>query len=264
MKLKFSKLSGAGNDFILVEKRALGRLSGPAAAKKLCARRFSIGADGLLIVEKRGLRLAYFNSDGSKAFCGNGARSAAWWMHSQGWAGKKFKLATTAGLLDVSILGKERAKLSMPAAKGLRQNLKLSALGRRWSVDYITVGVPHAVVEIPASQLDDFPVNTVGKALRSHRAFGKAGANVNFVAPGVVLKVRTFERGVEGETLACGSGVVASAICASHWDKKRAPIRLRAKSGAVLSVDFKRTGKNFSALSLEGPARVIYTGETVL
>lgn len=264
MKVRFAKLSGAGNDFILVEKSALRGLSGPAAARKLCPRRSSIGADGLLVVEKKGLRLSYFNADGSKAFCGNGARSAAWWMHERGWAGTRFILATTAGKLGVTILGRERARLSMPDAKKLRQGLKLKALGRAWPVDYVVVGVPHAVVEVPASRLKDLDVDALGRALRFHRAFGRAGANVNFTAPGGVLRVRTYERGVEGETLACGSGVVAAAVCASHWDKKRAPIRVRVQSGAVLAVDFKRADGKISAVSLEGPARIVYTGETVL
>lgn len=151
----------------------------------------------------------------------------------------------------------------MPDARGLRRGLRLKAGGRTWTVDFVDTGVPHAVVRVPAAKLESFPVVSVGRALRRHRAFSPKGANINFVATaGRTLHVRTFERGVENETLACGSGVVAAALIAG--DKRLRSVRVTTRGGAVLTAGLRRVGSGATGVWLEGPARVIYDGEVRL
>lgn len=254
MKTRFWKMSGAGNDFVLVE----GPVRGAAAlARRLCDRRRGVGADGLLVLARgaAGPRLDYRNADGSAAFCGNGSRCAALWAAARGWAkGRSFVLRTSRGDLSARLTARGRAEVSMPAPRGLRLGLRLKALGRTWTVHFVDTGVPHAVVFVPDA--GKAPVRELGRALRFHRAFGRAGANADFVElrrDGLVL--RTYERGVEDETLACGSGAVAAAFVARALGRAGAPVRLKVRSGATLTVSFDGGAR------LEGPGEVVYTGE---
>ncbi len=166
-------------------------------------------------------------------------------------------------MLEARITGARRARVRMPDARGLRRGLRLKAGGRIWTVDFIDTGVPHAVVRVPAAKLESFPVGIVGRALRRHRAFSPKGANINFVAAaGRTLRVRTFERGVENETLACGSGVVAAAILAGN--KRLRSVRVTTKGGAALTTGFCRNSTGATGVWLEGPAHGIYDGEVRL
>lgn len=247
-------MSGAGNDFVLVEGPARGAA---ALARRLCDRRRGVGADGLLVMTRdRGVpALDYRNADGSSAFCGNGSRCAALWAAARGWAkGPAFVLRTSRGDLPVRLTGSGRAEVSMPAPRGLRLGLRLKALGRTWTVHFVDTGVPHAVVFVPAA--GKVPVRELGRALRFHRAFGRAGANADFVEArrdGLIL--RTYERGVEDETLACGSGAMAAAFVARALGRAGSPVRLKVRSGATLVASFDGTA------TLEGPGQVVYTGE---
>lgn len=261
MKRRFWKLSGAGNDFILLE--GLGPLSGTALAQKLCSRRHSIGADGLLIARRSPLSIDYFNADGSRAFCGNGTRCAAWWMKSRGWSGPNLTLRTSQGLIQAKIVGRERARIAMPLPTRLRWDLRLKATSRFWRVHALVVGVPHAVVEVTA--LDRFPVVQIGRELRRHPAFGSAGTNVNFVERTPRgLAVRTFERGVEDETLACGTGAVASAFWANAFLGSKKPLRVATHGGDVLTAGFVWKEDRLEEAWLEGPAKITFTGEVQL
>jgi diaminopimelate epimerase len=255
MKLQFWKMSGAGNDFVLLAKAPRGSLSKLAA--RLCDRRRGVGADGLLLVS--GGRLRYWNADGSAAFCGNGTRCAALWLHAR--TGKRaFALKTGQGTLAARVLGKERAAIEMPPPGSWGLPRKVAALGKTYEVVTIDTGVPHAVVFV--KNVSDFPVAAVGRALRFHKAFKPAGANVDFVQiKGRSLMVRTYERGVEDETLACGTGVVASVLAAALRFGARSPVRVLARGGDALSVSFKRAGPGFSDVWLEGPGTVVYKGE---
>ncbi|MBI5201521.1 MAG: diaminopimelate epimerase [Elusimicrobia bacterium] len=248
--MKFWKLSGAGNDFVLFDG---GAAPSRARVAELCDRRSGVGADGVLRV-RRG-SVDYWNADGSRAFCGNGTRCAAWWLRLRGGPANT-RLRTEAGLVDASVVGRERVAVSMPAPKGLRLGLELAAAGRAWLVHHAVVGVPHALVEVDG--LSKFPVVEVGRALRRHAAFGKAGANANFVERlgNGSYALRTYERGVEDETLACGSGATATAYILESIGRDRLPIRLRVRGGDVL-VASRRDGR----IWLEGPARVTFTGE---
>ncbi|MBI4375509.1 MAG: diaminopimelate epimerase [Elusimicrobia bacterium] len=257
--MRFYKLSGAGNDFVLI-RRPPGRL--PALARRLCDRRGGIGADGLLAVSPAGLRVDYLNADGSPAFCGNGARCAALWMHDHGWTKglREFSMKTSQGRVLARVLGREKVSLRMPAPSTLRLGLRLEALGRRFKAHALDTGVPHAVV--PVDDLDHFPVVETGRALRHHRAFGRAGANVDFIrVTASEVRLRTYERGVEDETLACGTGVVAAAIVARRLSRLRPPIRVRVRSGESLMVRFDGGAALPSEVWLEGPCRQVFTGE---
>lgn len=235
--MKFTKLSGAGNDFILIDATRRKGVSWPALARKLCPRGSAIGADGLLVVcQAKTPQVVYYNADGSKAFCGNGMRCAAWWMHHAGWAGKTLSMNTHAGTLSAKIIGPERASVNMPDIKVLAKNR-------------VDTGVPHVVVHVSPRKLKQLDPVALGRPLR--RRFN---ANVNFVSN--EIRVRTYERGVEDETLACGTGVVAAAWLSG----RKSPVTVRAKGG-TLRVKFDPDGTN---VFLEGPVRKTYEGETQL
>lgn len=270
MKLRFWKMSGAGNDFILIEKEALrdkARLS-PRLVSRLCHRRLGIGADGVLALsrgQQRGRpRLAYFNADGSQAFCGNGARCAAWWMSLAGWTGsRRFSFDSDEGPLEARIAGPELVSIHMPQPRQARLGLGLRALGKNLAVHAINTGAPHAVVPVGRAALETLDVHGLGQALRHHPAFKPGGANVNFAAfipEGLLL--RTYERGVEAETLACGTGATAAALVGFLLGRCRPPVEVGVRSGDRLRVCFTPLGgKEFGEVWLEGPARVVYTGE---
>ena len=275
IRASFAKMSGAGNDFVLID-RSLRNFSRPgsALATRLCSRRHSIGADGLLIVRRGapgGLpAVDYYNADGSKAFCANGTRCAAWWMHAHGWVGKRLTLKTLCGHVDAEVAGREKIRLRMPLPRNIRWNLRLSAAGRAWVLHAIEVGVPHAVVMLAAKDLEGFPVVAIGRALRNHLSFRPRGTNVNFMLPPQarsdrkVLRIRTYERGVEDETLACGTGALACAFCAHFLHGRPSPIRVVTQGGDILTADFKMAQGRLKEAWLEGPARITFQGEVTL
>ncbi len=275
-RVPFVKMSGAGNDFILIDRAQLRAPTAfPALARKLCPRRTSIGADGLLIVSKARIpEMQYYNADGSRAFCGNGSRCAAWWMYRAGWGGKKFSFRTPAGRLSARVTGPGMVRLAMPEARIVRRDLCLRAGGGTYRAMEIFTGAPHAVVRVNLRRLGSVPVEELGRALRSHRAFRPHGMNVDFVGlDRRGCRLRTYERGVEGETLACGTGAVAAAVFFAAWKggartKKTAAeitVPVFTRSGAELTVRFRSLGEDrFSKVSLEGPADSIFEGEVML
>jgi diaminopimelate epimerase len=259
MNVPFWKMSGAGNDFVLLSGAPRG-FAGPALARRLCDRRRGVGADGLLIVARRpkSVRVDYWNADGSAAFCGNGARCAALWAASRGWAKeRRFALDTNRGLLGVRLTGKHRADVAMPEPKNMRLGLELTARGKTWAAHFVNAGVPHAVVFVADVEKTD--VRALGRELRFHKAFGRAGANVDFVQfHGSTIRLRTYERGVEDETLACGTGVVAAAAVARALGKVRDSAKVSVRSGDVLKVTFG------GGVRLEGPGETVFSGEVAL
>jgi len=259
MTVSFWKMTGAGNDFVLLAGLPKGR-SGPALARTLCDRRFGVGADGLIVMTRRGgkVRLDYWNADGSAAFCGNGSRCAAVWAASRGWLKtKEFALGSNRGPLTARLTGKGRAEVAMPAPRDLRLGLNVKTEGRSLQAHYVDTGVPHAVVFVP--HIDAVDVSRLGRALRFHKTFGRAGANVDFVEIRKnSLFVRTYERGVEAETLACGTGVVAAAFVSRVLGFDRSPVRVVVRGGAALSVSFDNGPR------LEGPGTIVFSGEISL
>ncbi|MCX5797828.1 MAG: diaminopimelate epimerase [Elusimicrobia bacterium] len=257
--MRFWKLTAAGNDFVLVASavRAPGAL-----ARRLCDRRGGVGADGLLLVRRAagGVDLRYFNADGSAAFCGNGTRCAAWWAFSRGWAGRRMRLRTRAGAVAARVTGRGLVALSMPGPKGLRLGLTLRVKGRSLRAHAVNMGVPHAVV--PVRGLEGFPVVDFGRAIRRHPAFGRGGANVDFISRrGPALRMRTYERGVEGETWACGTGAAAAAVVAWRLGWVRPPVKVLVRGGQALAVSFRTQDGAVRDVRLSGPVRIVFEGE---
>lgn len=263
MKLKFYKMSSAGNDFILIPECSTGALH--QLAKKLCARRLSIGADGLLLLKRKSdkiLKVRYYNSDGSEAFCANGSRCAAWFAYSKKIISENsFYLYTIKGILPVKISGHEKVILKMPDVNSISFNFTGKYPAGIKQVHFLNTGVPHAVV--PVKDINKLNVESLGKAIRFNKCFGKEGANVDFTClKKGIIHLRTYERGVEAETLACGTGSVASAIALGILHKLKQPVRCVTKGGETFRVWFKADDKNsVKEVYLEGPARIIFEGE---
>ncbi|MBI5744664.1 MAG: diaminopimelate epimerase [Elusimicrobia bacterium] len=263
-KIKFWKMSGAGNDFVLLTGGRRGTAALKRLALRLCRRRLGIGADGLLYVNRAGrsaVSVRYFNSDGSEAFCGNGSRCAAWWAHSRGLAARRFTLRTGAGELEAEIKGTETVRMRMPDVSAVSLGHKGKYPPDVERVHFLDTGVPHAVA--PVRGLEGFHVRTLGRLLRFNKAFGRAGANVDFVElkKGRV-NVRTYERGVEDETLACGTGITAAAVALALAGDVRLPVRLTARSGDEFKVWLEPRGRGAAKVFIQGPARIVFEGET--
>ena len=285
MIIPFAKMVGTGNDFVVVDarRRRVAQLAKawPVLSRAACNRRTGIGADGLLVLEpSRGaeIRMRVFNPDGSEAdMCGNGARCVARYLRAGAGTERPVTIETKAGVLSATVRGHRVAtRMTDPIGLELTHSLK-GDRGRR-RIGFINTGVPHAVV--PVQRLDDVDVERLGRVLRYHRSFLPGGANVDFIQPDPrrknYLRVRTYERGVEGETPACGTGVAASAILQTLWQDRRGrgngtPRRRKAKvetrSGDVLAVSFAVKGHGrdvrVTDLVLEGDAALVFRGEIV-
>jgi len=259
--VRMTKMSGAGNDFLVLGHEDGRRLARDAEwVRRICRRRLSVGADGVLIVEPVGsdrVRVEFRNPDGSPAFCGNGTRCAARYARLQEWAGDSMLLETAVGEVRAEIRG-ELVRLTLPAPRELgRPSI---AIGDEelsgWQVD---AGVPHFVVNVDS--LDDAPLARWGPAARRHAQFGSAGVNLDLVehGPGNQIRLRTWERGVEGETLACGSGAVAAAFAARLGGAAEEQSVIPA-SGVTLLVQLPGPCEKPQSAVVTGDARVIFEG----
>lgn len=257
----FFKLSGAGNDFIaLVEPAA-----DPAAdaVRAWCRRGLSLGADGVMALSREAagaVVMKHWNADGGRAeLCLNGSRCAVRLAESLGWAdGGAVKLRTDAGLLEGQNTGGNRVEIDVPFAIDAPAASVLETeqgVFRGWS---IRVGVPHLVVFLDGGAVEDLDLAAVAPDLRRHADLGPEGANVNFVESRGrrSLAIRTWERGVEAETLACGTGAVASVFAGLAAGAVEAPAELTTASGFVLGVDRRGDGAR-----LGGDARIVARGE---
>ena len=264
--VRFWKLEGAGNDFLGLDGRAGGFKLKRQQIADLCDRRRGVGADGVLVVEKpkvRGadFRMRYYNSDGGEAeMCGNGARCFALLARAvSGRKGKELRVQTQAGLLTLRMSGRE-VQVSMTEPTKLRLGKKVVVAGRKVVVDFLNTGVPHAVLFVRSVRSID--VAKQGRAIRYHSAFAPSGTNVNFVeiGRGNRIHVRTYERGVEGETLACGTGVVAASILSNLRRGLRPPIQVATRGGDNVRVGFSMENGHARKVTLQGPARIVYRG----
>ncbi|MHB8078338.1 MAG: diaminopimelate epimerase [Candidatus Krumholzibacteriia bacterium] len=265
--LAFVKMHGAGNDFVMVDGRGLppARLDAPAIAA-LCDRRRGIGGDGLIIVDPdRDLDFAmsYYNADGGEAdMCGNGARCAVAFARALGLApGESCRFRTRSGpLAGRWEAGEISVQLTPP--RDLRLRLDLGATTPFPTAHAVDTGVPHLVV--PVDDVDAVDVARWGPLLRRHPAGGPAGANVDWVAPGAAPgaphRLRTFERGVEGETLACGTGASAAAFVLCRLGLARSPVALLTRGGDTLTITLEEAADG-PRLHLRGPAVVAFAGE---
>jgi diaminopimelate epimerase len=269
----FYKMSGGGNDFVLFDNRDRSLPADYGAiAKKVCDRKFAIGADGLLAVETCGgadFRMIYYNSDGSRAeMCGNGARCIARFAHLLHVAPKKHTFLTDAGPISAEV-NENSVKIKMGIPKDLALDFPLKFGDKEFHVSSLNTGVPHVVIHVDDIERTD--VNALGRDIRFHKQFSPAGTNVNFVMKQDehTLIVRTYERGVEGETLACGTGVVASSLISAARNMVEPPVSCLTRGGDTLKVHFSKPSGEGSAVvfgdvHLEGPATVCFKGEVEL
>jgi len=269
--ISFTKMESGGNDFIIIDnrKRILPRALSKLAVT-LCRRRSAIGADGLILLDKADradYRMRIFNPDGSEPqMCGNGARCLARFAFINGISSSKATMETKAGNLEAWVKGRRvKVKLGIPYDIKMDFIISLKRLGRQ-KVNFINVGVPHVVVFVP--DLEKVDVQGLGRAIRYHRRFSPAGTNVDFVAlqGRDSIHIRTYERGVEDETLACGTGAVASALISGLRGKVSSLVKVHTRGGETLTVEYgmERNVKGrekFNAVWLEGEATVVYTGE---
>jgi diaminopimelate epimerase len=270
MTLEFLKMTGAGNDFILLDNRDARILLTPEQVAKLCHRQFGIGADGLMLLipclsGKADWAWRFFNSDGSDAeMCGNGARCFARYIQRvTGWARPNLTFETVAGIITAEFHG-ERVTVGLTPPHGLRLSEKVETKSGTLEISSLNTGVPHAVAFVPDA--DKAMIQQLGAEIRWHEHFKPRGTNVNFVqilGPDRI-RVRTYERGVEGETLACGTGVTASALISSRIHGFRSPVRVQVQGGDELAVSFHEENGTFSDVRLSGPATFVFEGKILV
>jgi diaminopimelate epimerase len=262
--LRFTKMNGAGNDFILIDNRTGDIDLARSQIAHLCDRHRGIGADGILLLElpanRADFRMRYFNADGGEAeMCGNGARCFARFANRVAGTEKKISFETPAGVISAELAG-NLVTLRMTEPTDLRLNVKVPVAGENKTVHFINSGVPHVV--IPVSKIDDVDVRRQGAAIRRHKMFSPHGANVNFIEKLEPSKIaiRTYERGVENETLACGTGIVASALIFAATENTSGPIHVIARGGDELWVGFETVDAGFRNVTLTGPAEFVFEG----
>ncbi len=274
----FAKMSGSGNDFAMIDNRA-GLLTDaelPEFARRACRRGVSIGADGVVAIERpvdgqppADFRWRYINADGSDAdFCGNGAMCGPRFAVHAGIAPATCVFQTPVGSIHARVSPDDsRVRISMPDSGPLAAPVTLDVLGRSLAIHFVHLGVPHAVAFV--DNADTFAGASlfaeVGKHVRLHPRFAPDGVNVNLVhhIDAHTIRMRTYERGVEAETLACGTGAVASAVVAMQGLGLAPPVTIVTSSGRVLEAAFRWDAATGCArdISLSGEARFIATGE---
>jgi diaminopimelate epimerase len=265
MLVKFSKMSGAGNDFVLIDNRTQKVPLDAALAARLCDRHWGVGADGLIALKpcasgKADWAWDFYNSDGSQGeMCGNGARCFGRFVQRLTGARNGFTFETRAGVVRVRFDG-DAVAVTLTAPRDLRLNETISLSIGPATIHSVDTGVPHAVLFVPDA--DRAMVQNLGAEIRNHAHFAPRGANVNFVqlSGGNAIRVRTFERGVEGETLACGTGVTASALIAAELHHLSSPVAVQVLGGKVLKVSFEKAGGQFANVVLSGPADFVFEG----
>jgi len=260
----FYKMCGTGNDFVIIDNRRSIIRSRKKIARAISHRHTGIGSDGLILLEKSrraDLRMRIFNADGSEAeMCGNGIRCAAWVAHHIMKFKKNIKFETIAGLIKVNVKKNiVKAQLSDPV--DFRDYAPLEVRDGIFYFYFINTGVPHCVIF--EENIDNFPVNEIGKEIRFHPHFQPFGTNVNFVQikDKSTIFVRTYERGVEAETLACGTGSTASAVVSALIEKCIPPITVITKGGEKLTIYFDISTFSVTNVSLEGTVKYIFEGQ---
>jgi diaminopimelate epimerase len=265
-RLPFYKMHGGGNDFVLMDHRQhlIPEAEQSRFARRVCAPRVGVGADGLILIEdsqRADFRWRFFNADGSEAeMCGNGARCAARFAVMHGLAGPRLTFETLAGLIEAEVLN-HQVRVALVGVEDLRLHLSIPLAGENLAGHFLKVGVPHVAVQV--ENLEEVPIRQWGREIRFHQMFQPAGTNVNFVRARDhhTLDVRTYERGVEDETLACGTGAVAAAIISASLGEVASPVAVHTRGGEILTVSFQLQGDKASQVFLEGDALVVYQGE---
>jgi len=234
-----------------------------ALATTVCRPHFSVGADGLIVIipsRTVDFKWRFFNSDGSEAeMCGNGSRCAALFAYLKKIAPKKMAFETLAGIIHAEVK-KDTVKVQLTRANGLRRNIDVPLESGTRTGHFINTGVPHLVYL--SNDLDAEDVAGSGRSTRYHELFKPAGTNANFIQ--VLgphrLRIRTYERGVEGETLACGTGAVAAALIAASLGSVSSPVAVITRGGDRLTISFRQEGGEFKDIYLEGRTQVVCEG----
>jgi diaminopimelate epimerase len=282
-KISFFKMSGAGNDFILVDKNINpGFVPDQNIVQKICNRRYGIGADGVITVSDSNsydFDMEYFNADGSTgSLCGNGARCAIKFADISGRIKNESAVFMSNGAAySGRVLSENEIRFFFNTPQRLKYNFKIKAFNQLINANFIDTGSPHVVIKIEDvlqnpgvvglfyEDLGGFPVFELGREIRYHKDFAPEGTNVNFIR---LIKgkihIRTYERGVEDETLACGTGSTAAAIISCTLFNLKPPVTLITRGGDELIVDFQVEDQEIKDLSLTGPAVVTFTGEFTL
>ncbi len=263
--INFFKMSGSGNDFILIDNRdgSAGISDWSAFAKRVCEPRISLGADGLIVVvpsSQADFRWLFYNADGSEAeMCGNGGRCAARFAFLKGIAQGKMSFETRAGIIDAEVCDRiVKLRLTDPSVPVVDYTLRVA--GSDLVMNNINTGVPHAVHYV--EDIEGVDVFAYGREIRRHAHFQPAGTNANFVKvlDRGTIQVRTYERGVEAETLACGTGAVASALISAWKGLVDAPVSVRVRSGEILKIYFEKNSQGFEKVYLEGGTTLVCQG----
>jgi diaminopimelate epimerase len=261
-EFEFFKMSASGNDFVLIDNRDRKVYKKNKDIKefvaKICRRRHSVGADGVILIErstKADFRWKFFNADGSEAeMCGNGGRCAARFAFIKGIAGKEMAFETIAGIIRAAV-NETMVKLQLTTPLDIKLDYPINLKENEIFLSSVNTGVPHAI--LLSDDIDHVPVEELGRTIRYHKAFGEKGTNVDFVQ--IVdrknVLVRTYERGVEGETYACGTGAVASGVILTKKGLIESPVNIVTRGGETLKVYID------NEVYLEGNARIIYTGK---
>ena len=262
-------MNGAGNDFVLIDNRAQTIGLSREQIVRLCDRHRGIGADGVILLVPPASKEAawawqFFNRDGSTGeMCGNGARCFARFVQKLTGSEGGFSFETEAGIITAAFAG-GRVTVNLTGPKDLRLDQTLSLSTGNQTIHSLNTGVPHAVLFV--DDADQAMVQQLGPEIRHHPHFGPKGTNVNFVqllGTGRI-RVRTFERGVEGETLACGTGVTASALIAARVHRFGPPVQVQVQGGDQLQVNFQEHNADFGEVKLTGPAEFVFDGEITL
>jgi diaminopimelate epimerase len=259
LKLSFFKYQGSGNDFILIDDRScFFPVQDEKMIRFLCSRNFGVGADGLILLQastSADFRMRIFNSDGLEAdFCGNGIRCLVLYLKDLGFQEDAFLIETQQSIAACSIQG-NTVTAELPHPKVLHWGVKVE----EHEAFVVNTGVPHAVIFV--EDLEEVPVASIAPIIRFHPHFGSDGVNVNFVKVGAdgTLRMRTYERGIEGETLACGSGAAAAALVASQKEGLPLPIRVMTKSGDTLEFSILELAEG-KKVEMQGNACFVFEG----
>lgn len=263
----FTKAVASGNDFIILDNKN-GELDTRCLdygemAKDLCRRRFSIGADGMLVLEssdEASFRMRVINSDGSEVgMCGNGARCSAFYAAACKW-GEDLTIETSSGVIGARVEGSS-VKIRMSDPTDIKLDMNLGVGPNMMKVHFLNTGVPHVVHVV--EDIDKYDVKGIGRLIREHTAFAPGGTNANFVGNigSSCASIRTYERGVEDETLACGTGTVASAVVLGLLGMAESPVKMHTKSGEVLTVYYTVSRRHVTDVYLEGAALIVCEGK---
>ncbi|MEW6507007.1 MAG: diaminopimelate epimerase [Bacteroidota bacterium] len=282
-QLYFTKMSGAGNDFILFDsKNNPDLVLNSQLITQICDRRNGIGADGVIYFEDSAefdFIMNYYNADGSTgSLCANGARCSLQYAYiTNRIKGNSARFLSNGLVYSGVILDDGLVKFYLNRPENLKLKFKIKAAQQLITASYVYTGTPHVVIKVsdilknPKNlesnnySLDQLPVYELGKEIRFSKDFEPAGTNVNFIELlGDVIKIRTYERGVENETLACGTGSVAAAIISYMNENVQPPVKLIPKSGDQLIVNFSAINNQITDLSLTGPAKIVFNGEITI